>query len=106
MGENDLRLAHLVAVTADRAAVLRRDPAALASLREGSREETGLGPYGHAIQCLLAGRAEGVRGPLAWLTGDGEELEKKHGAPLVLPPELAAAAGAWEAWWAKQAGAR
>jgi hypothetical protein len=31
-------------------------------------------------------------------------LEKKHGAPVVLAPELAWAAKAWEAWWAKQAG--
>ena len=31
-------------------------------------------------------------------------LEKKHGAPVVMPPELASAAKAWEAWWAKQAG--
>ena len=31
-------------------------------------------------------------------------LEKKHGAPVVMPPDLASAARAWEAWWAKQAG--
>jgi hypothetical protein len=31
-------------------------------------------------------------------------LERKHGAPVVMPSELALAAKAWEAWWAKQAG--
>jgi hypothetical protein len=31
-------------------------------------------------------------------------LGKRHGAPVVLPPDLASAARAWEAWWAKQAG--
>ena len=31
-------------------------------------------------------------------------LEKKHGAAVVMPPELVSAAKAWEAWWAKQAG--
>lgn len=31
-------------------------------------------------------------------------LEKKHGAAVVMPPDLASAAKAWEAWWAKQAG--
>lgn len=31
-------------------------------------------------------------------------LEKRHGAPIVMPPDLASAAKAWEAWWAKQAG--
>jgi hypothetical protein len=31
-------------------------------------------------------------------------LEKKHGAPVIMPAELASAAQAWEAWWAKQAG--
>jgi hypothetical protein len=30
-------------------------------------------------------------------------LEKKHGAPIALPPDLASAAKAWEAWWGKQA---
>jgi hypothetical protein len=29
-------------------------------------------------------------------------LEKKHGARVALPPDLASAAKAWEAWWAKQ----
>jgi hypothetical protein len=31
-------------------------------------------------------------------------LAKKHGAPVVMPPDLASAAKAWEAWWVKQAG--
>jgi hypothetical protein len=32
------------------------------------------------------------------------DLEKRHGAAVVMPAELASAAKAWEAWWAKQAG--
>lgn len=32
------------------------------------------------------------------------ELEKAQGVPLVMSAELASAAKAWEAWWAKQAG--
>jgi hypothetical protein len=31
-------------------------------------------------------------------------LQKKHGAPIVMPADLVSAARAWEAWWAKQAG--
>jgi hypothetical protein len=183
MGTRDLLLAHFVAVTPARAAQVRRAPSAVTTLREGTREETGIGHYWHGMQYLLAGRAKGVRGPLAWFTGGGEKLgrtpagpvrylspeqvnelsavldgtgpddlgddvydeaamdaagvypgrwvrngesfdqlgsarcvssfptlrerraalQKKCGAPVIMPAELASAAKAWEAWWAKQA---
>lgn len=77
-----LRCAHFVAVTPVRAAELRRDPSALTSVREGTREEVSLAHYWHGMQFLLAGRAKGVRGPLAWLTGGGEELGRTPGGPV------------------------
>jgi uncharacterized protein DUF1877 len=40
----------------------------------------------------------------ATLRGRCASLEKKHGAPVVMPPDLVSAATAWETWWAKQAG--
>ena len=82
MPRRDLRLAHFVAVTPARAAQLRRDPSALATLREGTREETSLGHYWHGVQYLIAGRAEGVRGPAAWFTGGGAELGRTPGGPV------------------------
>src|SRR5262249_20996185 len=82
MPRPDLRLAHLVAVTPARAAQLRRDPSAAATLREGSREEAGLDRYWHGVQALLAGRGKGVRGPLAWLTSGGEEIGRTPGGAV------------------------
>src|SRR5262245_49569098 len=82
MRRPDLRLAHFVAVTPARAAQLRRDPSGVAVLREGTREETGLDRYWHGVQYLLTGRAKGVRGPLAWLTGGGEDLGRTPGGPV------------------------
>ena len=82
MTRHDLRLAHFVAVTPARAAQLRRDPASVAALREGKREETGLDQYWHGVQYLLAGRAKGVRGPFAWFTGGGETLGRTPGGPV------------------------
>jgi hypothetical protein len=77
-----LRCAHFVAVTPARAAQLRRDPSAVAAVREGTREEVSLAHYWHGVQYLLAGRAKGVRGPLAWLTGGGEELGRTPAGPV------------------------
>lgn len=71
-----------VAVPPARAAQLRRDPSKAAGLREGRCEEVGLAHYWHGVQYLLAGRAKGVRGPLAWLTGGGEELGRTPGGPV------------------------
>jgi hypothetical protein len=82
MGRRDLRLAHFVAVTPAKAAQLRRDPSAVTTLRDGEREETGLDRYWHGVQYLLAGRAKGVRGPAAWLTGGGEPLGRTPGGPV------------------------
>jgi uncharacterized protein DUF1877 len=88
MRRPDLRLAHFVAVTPTRAAQLRRDPSAVAALREGTREETSLGHYWHGVQYLLAGRANGVRGPAAWLTTGGDELgSTPAGAVRYLSPD-------------------
>ena len=78
----DLRCATLVAVSSARAAELRRDPSTAVSLREGTREEVGLAHYWHGVQYLLAGRAKGVRGPLAWLSGGGEEVATTPGGPI------------------------
>jgi hypothetical protein len=78
----DRRCAHVVAVTPARAAAIRRDDSAAAGLREGKREETGLDRYWHGVQYLLAGRAKGVRGPLAWLTGGGEALGRTPAGPV------------------------
>jgi uncharacterized protein DUF1877 len=82
MRRRDLRHAHFVAVAPARAAQLRRDPTAVTTLREGTREETGLGHYWHGVQYLLAGRAKGVRGPAAWLTTGGEELGRTQGGAV------------------------
>jgi hypothetical protein len=86
MGRRDLRLAHLVAVTPAKAAQLRRDPSAVRALREGKREETGLDRYWHGVHYLLAGRAKGVRGPMAWLTGGGEKLGSTPGGRFATCP--------------------
>ena len=82
MRRPDLRLAHFVAVTPARAALLRRDPSAVTTLREGSRQETGLDCYWHGVQYLLGGRAKGVRGPAAWFTTGGEEIGRTPGGPV------------------------
>jgi hypothetical protein len=88
MGTRDLLLAHFVAVTPARAAQVRRAPSAVTTLREGTREETGIGHYWHGMQYLLAGRAKGVRGPLAWFTGGGEKLGRTPAGPVrYLSPE-------------------
>src|SRR5262245_60863862 len=88
MAGNEIRHAHFVAVTPARAAKLRRDSAAIASLREGEREETGLGQYWHAVQYCLTGRAKGIRGPFAWFSGGGEKLGSTPGGPVrYLSPE-------------------
>src|SRR5215831_9455010 len=88
MRSNDLRLAHFVAVTPAAAARLRSQPSTVASLREGNREETGLDHYWHGVQYLLAGRAKGLRGPLAWFTGGGENIGRTPGGPVrYLSPE-------------------
>jgi hypothetical protein len=82
MPGSDLRLAHFVAVTPARAAQLKRDPSALATLREGTREETSLAHYWHGVQYLIAGRAKGVHGPAAWLTSGGDALGRTPGGPV------------------------
>src|SRR5215471_20767486 len=82
MRRPDRRLAHFVAVAPAQAAELRRDPSGVATLREGTREETGLDCYWQGVQYLLAGRAKGVRGPAAWLTTGGEELGRTEGGPV------------------------
>jgi len=78
----DWRCAHFVAVAPDRALRIRRDPSSATTLREGRREETGLDHYWHGVQYLLAGRAKGVRGPLVWLTGGGENVGRTPGGPV------------------------
>lgn len=51
-------------------------------------EETGLGIYWHGVQYLLAGRAQGVRGPLAWFTTGGENVSRTPAGPArYLSPE-------------------
>src|SRR5262245_13591121 len=89
MATNDLRCAHFVAVTPAGAARLLSDPSAVVSLREGEREETGLDRYWHGVQYLLAaGRARGVRGPLAWFTSGGENVGRTPGGVVrYLSPE-------------------
>jgi len=88
MANNDLRCAHFVAVTPARAARLLSDPSTAANLREGEREETGLDRYWHGVQYLLAGRAKGVRGPLAWFTSGGEKVGRTPGGVVrYLSPE-------------------
>jgi hypothetical protein len=59
MGTRDLLLAHFVAVTPARAAQVRRAPSAVTTLREGNREETGIGHYWLGMQYLLAGALAG-----------------------------------------------
>jgi hypothetical protein len=88
VARNDLRCAHFVAVTPARAARLLSDPSTASSLREGNREETGLDRYWHGVQYLLAGRAKGVRGPLAWFTSGGQKLGRTPGGAVrYLSPE-------------------
>jgi hypothetical protein len=82
MRRPDLRLAHFVAVVPAHAAEVRRDPSAVATLREGTREETSLDRYWQGVQYLLAGRATGVRGPAAWLTAGGDEIGRTEGGPV------------------------
>ncbi|MGH7806142.1 MAG: DUF1877 family protein [Candidatus Binatia bacterium] len=88
MGTKRVRHAYFVAMTPAEAARLRRVSSAATTLREGALEETGIGHYWHGMQYLLAGRAKGVRGPLAWLTGGGEKLGGTPGGPIrYLSPE-------------------
>jgi hypothetical protein len=88
MRSNDLRLVHFVAVTPATTARLRRQPSSVARLRDGNREETGLDRYWHGVQYLLAGRAKGLRGPLAWFTGGGENIGRTPAGPVrYLSPE-------------------
>lgn len=67
-------LTTFVAATPAVAARLRRQPEGLHALLDGPREETGLDRWAHGVQFLLAGKARGVRGPLALLTTGGEKL--------------------------------
>lgn len=86
MPSRDLKHARFVAATPAEAARLRRDPESLARLRE--HEETGLGVFWHGVQYLLAGRANGVRGPFAGLTSGGEKVGRTPGGPVrYLSPE-------------------
>jgi hypothetical protein len=84
-----LKHAKYVAVTPAAAARLGRDPDYLIKLvTDGKTEETGLGIYWHGVQYLLAGRAQGVRGPLAWFTTGGKKVSRTPAGPVrYLSPE-------------------
>jgi len=84
-----LKHAKYVAVTPAAAARLGRDPDYLIKIVTDSKtEETGLGIYWHGVQYLLAGRAQGVRGPLAWFTTGGKKVSRTPAGPVrYLSPE-------------------
>src|SRR5262245_45891124 len=90
MARNGVRCAYFVAVTPAGAERLSSDPSSVRRLREGSREETGLDRYWHGVQYLLAGRAKGIRGPLAWFTTGGEKLGRTPGGVVryLSPPHV------------------
>jgi uncharacterized protein DUF1877 len=84
-----LKHAKYVAVTPAAAARLGREPDYLIKIVTDSKtEETGLGIYWHGVQYLLAGRAQGVRGPLAWFTTGGKKVSRTPAGPVrYLSPE-------------------
>jgi hypothetical protein len=82
------RLAHFVSVPPATADQLRTDPSTVAALLDRNREQTSIDHYWHGMQYLLAGRAQGVRGPLAWFTSGGETLGRTSAGPVrYLSPE-------------------
>lgn len=88
---NQVRLAHFVAVT-PAAARLRRELQAAARLLEKVKRRL-------FATMMSTAKPAGLD---AALRERRATLEKKHGAPVRMPAEIASAARMWEGWCAKQ----
>src|SRR5262245_22318471 len=97
MAESGVRCAYFVAVTPARAERLSKDAVLVVSdafVLEKPRKRVFATMMSTAPPAELDAKLRERRALMA----------ERRGAPVILPPEPVAAARAWEAWWAKQAG--